>query len=94
MPETLNLICLSTRESTAGSEGRVAAKVLSASVIRILLAAEAMVEWDQLFEKWPPKGGTPTVKSAWNRLLLDTPLRVAWFERAEVPFPCLPWPDY
>lgn len=33
------------------------------------------------------------VESAWNRLLLDTPLRVARFERDEVQFPCLPGAD-
>lgn len=37
---------------------------------------------------------TRRVQSAWNRLLLDTPLRVARLERDEVQFPCLPGADF
>lgn len=35
-----------------------------------------------------------TIESAWNRLLIDTPLRVARFERDEVQFPSLPGTDF
>ena len=52
-----------------------------------------MDEWEKLF-LGSPEGYTPTVEAAWNRLLMDTPLRVARFEKDEVQFPCLPGADF
>jgi hypothetical protein len=52
-----------------------------------------MEEWEKLF-LGSPEGYTPTVEAAWNRLLMDTPLRVARFEKDEVQFPCLPGADF
>ena len=56
--------------------------------------AGVMAEWRGIFSGGAPEGWTPTVESAWNRLLLDTPLRVARLERDEVQFPCLPGADF
>ena len=56
--------------------------------------AGVMAEWKAIYEQAPPEGGTPTVEGAWNRLLLDTPLPLARFERDEVQFPCLPGVDF
>jgi|GEM_PF-4774080 len=56
--------------------------------------AEVMAEWERISARETRTPGTRMIESAWNRLLLDTPLRVARFEKDEVQFPCLPGADF
>lgn len=46
-----------------------------------------MEQWSELFESKPPRHADLRDQTAWNRLLLDTDLRVRPFERGEIMFP-------
>ncbi len=47
----------------------------------------AMEQWREIFESMPPRHAEMRDQTAWNRLLLDTELRVKPFERGEIRFP-------
>lgn len=48
---------------------------------------EVMAAWRNIFESTPPRHTEMRDQTAWNRLLLDTELRVKPFERGEIMFP-------
>jgi hypothetical protein len=56
--------------------------------------AEVMTEWERIADDEPLRATLDRAQSAWNRLLMDTPLKVARLEKGEVHFPCLPGADY
>ncbi len=49
--------------------------------------AEVMEEWKRIFESEPARHTEMRDQTAWNRLLLDTELRIRPFERGEIRFP-------
>lgn len=49
--------------------------------------ATVMDQWREIFESPPPRHAEMRDQTAWNRLLLDTELRVKPFERGEIRFP-------
>ncbi len=49
--------------------------------------AEVMERWREIFESEPPRHADMRDQTAWNRLLLETELRVRPFERGEIRFP-------
>ena len=59
--------------------------------------AAVMENWKQLFEATPSRHPDLRDQTAWNRLLLDTKLKVRPFERGEIMFPLTldkGFPDY
>jgi hypothetical protein len=48
---------------------------------------EVMAGWTEIFESPPARHSDMRDQTAWNRLLLDTDLRVKSFERGEIMFP-------
>jgi hypothetical protein len=48
---------------------------------------EVMVQWKEIFDSQPSRHADMRDQTAWNRLLLDTELRVRPFERGEILFP-------
>jgi hypothetical protein len=48
---------------------------------------EVMARWKEIFESPPTRHANMRDQTAWNRLLLDTELRVKPFERGEIQFP-------
>jgi hypothetical protein len=57
--------------------------------VRASCLMEVMTEWQRLCEKAPTGAWHGRDQHAWNRLLLDTPLRQRHFEPGEVQFPFL-----
>jgi hypothetical protein len=55
---------------------------------------EVMAEWERIFLAPHTQHGKFRDQTAWNRLLLDTRLRVAPFERGEISFPLYPAAKY
>ncbi len=48
---------------------------------------EVMAQWREIFERTPARHPDMRDQTAWNRLLLDTTLRVGTFEKGEIMFP-------
>ena len=55
--------------------------------VRAEFYAEVMDQWREIFESPPPRHAEMRDQTAWNRLLLNTELRVLPFERGEIRFP-------
>ena len=55
---------------------------------------ESTQEWSKIFERTPSQHDKYRDQTSWNRLILDTPVRVGQFERDEIAFPFHLTPNY